>query len=210
MTGTTVYQRTGPRFDTFLFGLGSRSSGSEVCSARTRGARSPAQPAWPQSRLYVSRRKRTMRRRRRSCFSTAARSSPSRQPVWSLRPCCPGRSKRNLRHPADAPVGRISYSLYLWHLPVFVWVAVHVDAPGAVKMVIAVALSFAISTAAYFVVRAASSAQPSACPRRRAPAQLRARLRARTLIDPYEPRPARVVGGQAQLARRIGCHLATG
>jgi peptidoglycan/LPS O-acetylase OafA/YrhL len=47
--------------------------------------------------------------------------------------------------------GRISYSLYLWHLPVYIWVATHLHQNGAVKMFVAVVLSFACATAAYFV-----------------------------------------------------------
>jgi peptidoglycan/LPS O-acetylase OafA/YrhL len=48
-------------------------------------------------------------------------------------------------------IGRISYSLYLWHLPVYFWVATHVDVPAVFEMLVALALSFGIATTAYFI-----------------------------------------------------------
>jgi peptidoglycan/LPS O-acetylase OafA/YrhL len=47
--------------------------------------------------------------------------------------------------------GRISYSIYLWHLPVYFWVAAHVRAPAAVKVVTALSLTFVLATLAYLV-----------------------------------------------------------
>jgi peptidoglycan/LPS O-acetylase OafA/YrhL len=47
--------------------------------------------------------------------------------------------------------GRISYSLYLWHLPVFLWVGAHLDWPAGLKMGAAVVLSFVFATGAYFI-----------------------------------------------------------
>jgi peptidoglycan/LPS O-acetylase OafA/YrhL len=41
--------------------------------------------------------------------------------------------------------------LYLWHLPVYLWVAGHVDWPVLPEMALAVALSYAVATAAFFV-----------------------------------------------------------
>jgi peptidoglycan/LPS O-acetylase OafA/YrhL len=47
-------------------------------------------------------------------------------------------------------VGRISYSLYLWHLPIYVWTARAIpDAPLAVKLAIAVPASFAAAWISY-------------------------------------------------------------
>ncbi len=47
--------------------------------------------------------------------------------------------------------GRISYSIYLWHLPVYMWVAGHVHAASAVKVVAALGLTFLLSTIAYLI-----------------------------------------------------------
>lgn len=47
--------------------------------------------------------------------------------------------------------GRISYSLYLWHLPVFIWVGDRLDWPAVPKMIAALMLSFVIATAAFFI-----------------------------------------------------------
>lgn len=50
-------------------------------------------------------------------------------------------------------IGRISYSLYLWHLPVFRWVARALpDVPWIPRFVIAVALSFAAGALSYRLV----------------------------------------------------------
>ena len=66
-------------------------------------------------------------------------------------------------------VGLISYSLYLWHLPVYLWVAEHVDAPGLVKMTLAVVLSFALAVPAFLIAE-----RPVLLRRRRSALRLRA------------------------------------
>jgi peptidoglycan/LPS O-acetylase OafA/YrhL len=54
-----------------------------------------------------------------------------------------------LTNPVSQYVGRISYSLYLWHLPVIVLLAVIVPADSIVYGVLALVLTFALSAASF-------------------------------------------------------------
>jgi peptidoglycan/LPS O-acetylase OafA/YrhL len=54
-----------------------------------------------------------------------------------------------LTNPVAQYVGRISYSLYLWHLPVIVLLAVIVPADSIVYVVLALVLTFALSAASF-------------------------------------------------------------
>jgi peptidoglycan/LPS O-acetylase OafA/YrhL len=47
-------------------------------------------------------------------------------------------------------VGAISYSLYLWHLPVFLWAHEHVHSTG-LAIVTALGVSLVLSTAAFYL-----------------------------------------------------------
>jgi peptidoglycan/LPS O-acetylase OafA/YrhL len=50
-------------------------------------------------------------------------------------------------------VGRISYSLYLWHLPVYVWVHTEEGSlPTLARVVLALTVTIALSTASYLLV----------------------------------------------------------
>lgn len=59
---------------------------------------------------------------------------------------------RLLAHPAPVFIGRISYSLYLWHWPVFVLFRWTVGLEGAVHALLATLLAFACAIASYFLV----------------------------------------------------------
>jgi peptidoglycan/LPS O-acetylase OafA/YrhL len=70
--------------------------------------------------------------------------------------------------------GRISYSIYLWHLPVYFWVAGHVRAPAGVKVLAALGLTFLLSTLAYLIAE-----RPVLRLRRRTPLVAAADIRTR-------------------------------
>lgn len=56
-----------------------------------------------------------------------------------------------LAHPLPAFVGRISYGLYLYHLPIYIWLGTTQDGPGDARASgIAVAATFAAATASYY------------------------------------------------------------
>lgn len=59
---------------------------------------------------------------------------------------------RGLAHPAPVSVGRISYSLYLWHWPVFVLFRWTVGLDGRASALWAVALSFLLAAGSYILV----------------------------------------------------------
>jgi peptidoglycan/LPS O-acetylase OafA/YrhL len=49
-------------------------------------------------------------------------------------------------------VGLASFSVYLWHLPVFVWAIRVVPDPGPPRLAFALAVTAALSTASYLLV----------------------------------------------------------
>lgn len=59
---------------------------------------------------------------------------------------------RGLAHPAPVSVGRISYSLYLWHWPVFVLFRWTVGLDGRASALWAVALSFLLAAGSYLLL----------------------------------------------------------
>ena len=67
-------------------------------------------------------------------------------------------------------VGRLSYSLYLWHFPLFIVVGEHTAAwPTALRVVAAWALTFSAAAASYRLVERPALALKGRVGRRAAP-----------------------------------------
>lgn len=74
---------------------------------------------------------------------------------------------RALAHPVPVAIGKISYSLYLWHWPVFVLFRWTVGLEGPLQAVTAVALAFAFAVASYRLVEQPIRRRAKARPLRR-------------------------------------------
>lgn len=143
----SLYERTDTRADAMLIGLGaallwrSRLLGSRA--ARAAGlwggaaillawAGTPAEARWLFLGGFTG-----ISLAAASCVLAALESGSALAVIGGWRP---------LRW-----VGRISYSLYLWHLPIYIWTVRAVpDAPLAAKVAIAVPVSFAAGWASYW------------------------------------------------------------
>lgn len=65
-----------------------------------------------------------------------------------------------LANPATDFVGDISYSLYLWHLPVFVFAGIVLTAPRPIVVVSAALLTLGLATATYYLIERPALSSP--------------------------------------------------
>lgn len=61
-------------------------------------------------------------------------------------------ASRFLEHPAMSWIGKLSYSLYLWHWPVYVLMRWTVGIEGPLSAVIALAITFGFAVGSYYVI----------------------------------------------------------
>lgn len=76
--------------------------------------------------------------------------------LWSIFLVCHvhgyGFIKKSLSHSFFRFMGMISFSLYLWHIPVLGYVKAHLYAPASIKVVVIFAVTVAVSTVTYLAI----------------------------------------------------------